>query len=100
MNCEWMQSMPGNTCDYTCLCPHMCRSYSMSDKWSVPTSLLSTQLHFSNANFLYIAFCWPSMKTLPQNFYALSFDASSVRFARIFNSRYVGYTFFLQDCSF
>ena len=56
--------MPGDTCDHTCPCPHMCKSCSKSEKSLVPTSLCTMQSHLTNVNFMYITFSWSSMKLL------------------------------------
>ena len=40
-----LQPIPGDTCDRTCVCPHMCRSYSTSE-----TTLLAFLEDFSQSS--------------------------------------------------
>ena len=48
------QSMPRDTCDRTCTCPHTCKMLSTSKKSPVPTSLLIVQSHMPSKNFVVV----------------------------------------------
>ena len=46
------QSMPGNTCDRTCTCPHTRKIPRKGGKSPVPTSLLTVQSQMPNRNYV------------------------------------------------